>query len=170
MKTLKALAVVVIVTMGYGAPGYAAPGDALVVIDSKGDLVGQIIENGTVARTIDGLWIEIFEVNHDGFWPVVQSSLASYYTSSNCAGQAYLPESLPVRGIVDSSNMLHFPSPPFQVQEISSAWNPSTSQCYPVSRNSFPFSELFGAATTFDLNSLNLIPPFRITEGFQPPN
>ena len=99
-----------------------------------------------------------------------QGHLILYDTSSNCSGQAYLPDSLPIKGIVDSSNILRFPTPPFQVREILSNYDTSTDtppfECQVVP--GYPL--LVGAVTTFDLNSLNLIPPFRITEGFQPPN
>jgi hypothetical protein len=151
----------------------------LVVVDSNGKLVGQLVdpfdtatEYSNVAANIDGQWTG-FTVAPSGL-VVFNGSIKIYFTNSNCSGQTYYMSAtrLPLFGYiygasqsVVSSGTLLFPVNPQQVTVSSALENitslsPLTGTCMTLSQ---PDTDLFGIVQSAALGPF--VPPFKIFTG-----
>jgi hypothetical protein len=146
----RAIAAAVLLAISNTIAPSASP---LEVVDSRGQMVGEVISLGIVAREISGAWVAI-PVDRNGFVP---GGSAFLYVTPHCSGQRFIQANgLPVRGVVDQNNLLYFPALPFINLPILSS--ESSSVC--VQNNSHVL--VVGVARSFRLNSLGLIPPFHV--------
>lgn len=179
-------ACLMMVAVRSGYCGSTAPGTN--VVDSQGNLVGPYSATdapesfSSVARKINGIWFQL-PVNQDGFIGCSSAScppgsLNVYFSGANCTGSPYADPNvlrqtfnqnvLAVLAYKDGAarifdNILYYPTP----GPLSSETVCSTGALLGLAGNacqSFApcFSIETSAISTFDLSTLDLVPPFTL--------
>jgi hypothetical protein len=147
-----------------GGGGGSASTAPVMVVDSKGTVVGQefpIINSGQDAalRKINGLWFAL-QVTTAGFAP---TNLDFLYTTADCSGTPYLfgqSGTLTVPPEVQGST-LYYPASTGTVMTINSDHAVNADGSSPgCTVETFPHSVV--PVSTFDLSTLKLVPPFSL--------
>jgi hypothetical protein len=143
----------------------------LSVIDSRGQIVGQLISPSTIARKFNNIWI-IYTVTANGFAPADSTDFSFIHTSTNCSGSRYmLAEKLPANGLVDVTDApttLYMPAPPIQLFKIGSieSFASNDSIAHPGRYCTALLNPHYvGRVATVPLSTLGLVPPFSVKSG-----
>jgi hypothetical protein len=101
----------------------APPAGVPVVVDSKGNIVGQLLERNFIVRDVGGTLV-YFGVNPIGLDSTYSIASIFLFRSDDCSGPRYLgAQAFPVQALVDTSGAnpkLYYPGPPYAVKSIKS--------------------------------------------------
>lgn len=174
---LLVVCVYVLITLPSIAQSSITPPDSNTgryVYDAKGNFVGALISNGTVAHKINGSWVS-FPIGYNG---IKSEGVNLYFTTRDCKGTAYISaNNLPLSGkvffpfdegnflfdgVFSDSGMLVFAMPPFSTIRVMSilavqSINPLQGSC---SEPDTKMNAFIGAAGTIKLGPYKT--PFHI--------
>jgi hypothetical protein len=148
---------------GGGGSTSTAP---VMVVDSKGAVVGQevssiqvaAVQNGAL-RKINGLWF-VLQVNSTGF---ASTNLDLSYTTTDCSGTPYLRvDSGTLTAVAEvQNNTLYYPGAPPTETTVNSDFALNADGSGPGCTLD-TFSAPMATVSTFDLTTLKLVPPFSL--------
>jgi hypothetical protein len=142
-------------------------GNVFRAVDANGQLVGYNVNGNYFARLIDGIWVS-FPISSLGFENPFASpegnSATALYTTTDCSGTAYKGSDIFHSGSVVGTNLYYAQEPissiTVQSQRLFDDAHPAGGACN--AGGSFPIPA--GPMGTFDLSTLNLTPPFHVTQ------
>jgi hypothetical protein len=142
-------------------------GDAFRAIDVNGQLVGYNVNGNYFARMIDGIWVS-FPISPLGFDNPFASpegnSATALYATTDCSGAAYKWSDIFHSGSVVGTTLYYAQEPiapiTVQSQRLFDEAHPAGGACNAGGSFSIPA----GTMATFDLSTLNLTPPFHVTQ------
>jgi hypothetical protein len=162
-----------------GLQGPPGPG-AAIIRDANGVAVGTATSAESVLLFLPSLQPVLVGVNQKGFTPdtleyfaapggdISGQKLDLVFEAAGCTGQPYLPlpatDGLAAFGIVDG-NLLYIPTATVDMRQISSVrLSPRSGAGMTQTCHDFSTQLLVTTPTTFDLTTLGLVPPFRISQ------
>ena len=148
-------------------PIRAAGAGAFQAVDVNGRLVGDNVNGNYFARLVDGIWVS-FPISPLGFENPFASpggnSATALYPTTDCSGTAYKWSDIFHSGSVVGSTLYYAQEPVSSITVLSQRLfddaHPAGGACN--EGGSFPVPA--GPMGTFDLSTLNLTPPFHVTQ------
>jgi hypothetical protein len=131
------------------------------VIDRHGRLVGYSLTDNVVAREIDGVWVTFY--SHPGTGIFDSRAIYLYYLTSDCAGTPYITHYSNFSEGTRVGSTMYYPTDARELtpRSLKVAFGSGEEGVCSLAPN---VSGVFGVATTVDVDSFGLEPPFKAVE------
>jgi hypothetical protein len=134
---------------------------AFRVIDRRGRLVGYSLTDNVVARQINGVWVTFYA--HPGTGIFDSRAIYLYYLTSDCSGTAYVTHYSNFSEGTRVGSTMYYPT---DAQELTprSLRVASGDEELGLCSLAPNVSGIFGVATTVEVDSFGLEPPFKAVD------
>jgi hypothetical protein len=134
---------------------------AFRVVDRHGKLVGYSLTDNLVARQINGVWVTFYA--HPGTGIFDSRAIYLYYLTSDCSGTPYVTHYSNFSEGTRVGSTMYYPTDaqeltPRSLRVASGDGEPGLCSLAPN------VSGVFGVATTVDVDSFGLEPPFKAVD------
>jgi hypothetical protein len=144
---------------------YAANGNgnlhAFRVVDKRGRLVGYSLTENVVAREVDGVWVTFYSQPATGIFD--SRAIYIYYSTSDCSGTPYITHYSNFSEGTRVGPTLYYPTDAQELtpRSLRLAFGSGEEGACSLAPN---VSGVFGVATTVDVDSFGLEPPFKAVD------
>jgi hypothetical protein len=158
---LFAITTLFLATAKFAHAGNGNSPHAFRVIDRRGRLVGYSLTDNVVARQINGVWVTFYA--HPGTGIFDSRAIYLYYLTSDCSGTAYVTHYSNFSEGTRVGSTMYYPT---DAQELTPRSLRVASGDGELSLCSLGpnVSGVFGVATTVDVDSFGLEPPFKAVD------